>query len=240
MSRPFVKEDAGWGDPGKRYSVGILAAIAALALVAACRGGEGGSSSTVITVIDSAFAPSWDATEDSGLVYTMEIASRRDVDTVSNVIAPFPIALGDTLVIGLMQASEDSSAPQRKIFRLRLRENALERVAVPHDVWAFFQDFVFSPDGRYAAYVAEDPMPGQTGTFAVVRDVLTGDVVVRGPAGGGCDCDVDSNYARWIPPDSFEIVVSHASTGAGWQRVSGRSSSRRVHVDTLRQEPAWD
>ena len=224
----------------RRRAMAAVAVIAALHLVAACRGREGAGSSTGITVIDSTFAPSWDATEDSGLVYRMEIVSRSGVDTISDVIAPFPITVGDTLVIGLMQASEDSSSPHRKIFRLRLRDHALETLPVPHDVWAFFQDFVISPDGRYAAYVAEDPVPGQTGTFAVVRDVLSGEVVARGPAGGGCDCDVDSNYARWIPPDSFEIAVSHSSTGAGWQRVSGRSSSRHVHVDTLRQEPRWD
>ena len=111
---------------------------------------------------------------------------------------------------------------------------------MPPDVWAFFHDFVISPDGRYAAYVAEDPLPGNMGTFAIVREVLTGEVVTRGPAGGGCECDVDANYARWIPPDSFEIAVSHASTGAGWQRVSGRSSTRKVHVDTLAKEPDWE
>jgi hypothetical protein len=191
-------------------------------------------------VIDSTYAPSWDATEDSGLVFRVEIDAPAGMDTVSDVIAPFPIAVADTLVVGLIQVSEDSSAPQRKIFRLRLPEHAVETRPLPHDVWAFFEDFVFSPDGRYAAYVGEDPLPGQTGTFAVVRDLLTNEVVVRGPTGGGCDCDIDSNYARWIPPDSFEIAVSHANTGAGWQRVSGRSSTRRVHIDTLRNEPEWD
>jgi hypothetical protein len=129
--------------------------------------------------------------------------------------------------------------PKRKVFRLRLRDHTLDTRPVPPDVWAFYQDFIFSPDGRYAAYVAEDPIPGQTGTFAVVRDVLTGEIVARGPPGGGCDCDVDANYARWFPPDSFEIAVSHASTGAGWQRVSGRPH-RIVHVDTLKTEPEWD
>jgi hypothetical protein len=63
--------------------------------------------------------------------------------------------------------------------------------------------------------------------------------VARGPSGGGCDCDEDSNYARWIAPDSFEIAVSHAITGAGWQLVAGRPS-RRVHIDTLRKEPEWE
>jgi hypothetical protein len=211
---------------------------AALVVTVGCRGREGGRATTM-TVIDSAYAHSWDATEDSALVYRVEIASRRGVDTISDVITPFPITVGDTLVVGLLQSSEDSSSPQRKVFRLRLRDHSIDLRPVPPDVWAFYHDFVFSPDGRYAAYVAEDPIPGQQGTFAVVRDVLTGEIVARGPAGGGCDCDVDSNYARWIAPDSFEIAVSHANTGAGWQRVSGRPH-RLVHVDTLRQEPDWD
>lgn len=191
-------------------------------------------------VIDSAFAPSWDATEDSATVYRVEVSSPGGVDTVRDVIPPFPVVTGDTLVVGLIQVSEDSSSPHRKMFRLRPGGHALETRPLPPDVWAFFQDFVFSPDGRYAAYVAEDPLPGNLGTFAIVRELLSGAVVARGPSGGGCECDVDSNYARWIPPDSFEIVVSHAATGAGWQRVSGRSSTRRIHVDTLAREPEWE
>ena len=215
------------------------ACVLALAL-AACRGDDDARPGTTIALIDSTFAPSWDATEDSGLVYRLEVASRTGVDTIADVITPFPVVVGDSLVVGLIQVSEDSSAPQRKVFRFRPGMQPLERRSVPPDVWAFFHDFVISPDGKYAAYVAEDPLPGDLGTFAVVRDLVTGEIVARGPSGGGCDCDVDTNYARWIPPDSFEIAVSHASTGAGWQRVSGRASTRRVHVDTLAREPDWE
>jgi len=211
----------------------------ALFALIACGGRERGTDEASIAVLDSAFAPSWDATEDSGLVYRVEVTSPRGVDTIRDVIAPFPMLVSDTLVVGLIQVSEDSSAPHRKVFRLRPGAR-LERQPIPPDVWAFFHDFVFSPDGRYVAYVAEDPLPGDVGTFAIVRDLLSGEVVARGPSGGGCDCDVDANYARWIPPDSFEIVVSHAATNAGWQRVSGRSSSRRIHVDTLAREPEWE
>lgn len=211
----------------------------ALFALIACSGRDRGTDEVSIAVLDSAFAPSWDATEDSGLVYRVEVTSPQAVDTIRDVIAPFPMLVSDTLVVGLIQVSEDSSAPHRKVFRLRPGAR-LQRQPIPPDVWAFFHDFVFSPDGRYVAYVAEDPLPGDVGTFAVVRDLLSGEVVARGPSGGGCDCDVDTNYARWIPPDSFEIVVSHAATNAGWQRVSGRSSSRRIHVDTLAREPEWE
>ncbi|MDQ3674645.1 MAG: hypothetical protein M3365_09755 [Gemmatimonadota bacterium] len=224
----------------RRRNIGLVLASAAAAVIGACSGKDATERGTTMTVIDSAFAPSWDATEDSGLVYRLEVSSPNGIDTVPDVIAPFPVVVGDTLIIGLIQVSEDSSAPQRKVFRFRPGAHPVERRPVPPDVWAFFHDFVISPDGRYSAYVAEDPLPGDIGTFAIVRDLLSGEVVARGPSGGGCDCDVDSNYARWIPPDSFEIAVSHASTGAGWQRVSGRTSTRKVHVDTLAREPEWE
>ena len=213
--------------------------VTVLAVTTACGTRDVAEEQTTLAIVDSAFSPSWDATEDSGLVYRVEVSSAAGVDTLPDVIAPFPVVVGDTLVVGLIQVSEDSSAPQRKLFRFRPGQGPLERRPLPPDVWAFLRDFVISPDGRYAAYVAEDPLPGNLGTFAVVRDLETGEVVSRGPAGGGCDCDVDANYARWIPPDSFEIAVSHAATGAGWQRVSGRASTRRVHVDTLAREPEW-
>ena len=215
-------------------------AVSALAAINACGTRDTAAERITLSIVDSAFAPSWDATEDSGLVYRVEVSSPAGFDTVSDVVEPFPVVAGDTLVVGLIQVSEDSSAPQRKLFRLRPGQDPLERRPLPPDVWAFLRDFVISPDGRYAAYVAEDPLPGNFGTFGVVRDLITGEVVARGPAGGGCDCDVDSNYARWIAPDSFEIAVSHAVTGAGWQLVSGRASRRRVHVDTLAREPEWE
>jgi len=220
--------------------VARTAAAVALGVTTACRDRESADEPTTLAIVDSAFAPSWDATEDSGLVYRVEVSSAAGVDTVRDVIAPFPVVVDDTLVVGLIQVSEDSSTPQRKVFRLRPGHDPLERRPLPPDVWAFLRDFVISPDGRYAAYVAEDPSPGNLGTFAIVRDLLSGEAIARGPAGGGCDCDVDANYARWIPPDSFEIAVSHAATGAGWQRVSGRATTRRVHVDTLAREPEWE
>jgi hypothetical protein len=74
----------------------------------------------------------------------------------------------------------------------------------------------------------------------VVRDLQSGAVLIKGPGGGGCNCDEDFNHARWFPPDSFEIAVAHTNRKAGWQRVSGRVSTRRIHVDTLADEPDWD
>lgn len=82
-------------------------------------------------------------------------------------------------------------------------------------------------------------MPENPGTYAVVRDLKSGQIVVKGPGGGGCDCDEDFNHARWFAPDSFEIAVAHTNRKAGWQRVSGKASAARMHVDTLADEPDW-
>jgi hypothetical protein len=195
--------------------------------------------STHIRILDSTYTQSWQPMEDTGTVYRIEVSSSHGADTVRNVIPPAPVLVGDTLVIGLVQVSEDSSTPQRQIFRLRLGQHRIETKAIPDDVRGSYQDILVSPDGRFVAYVGEDTMPANPGTYGVVRDLKSGQIVVKGPGGGGCDCDEDFNHARWFPPDSFEIAVSHRNTGGGWQRFSGKASASRVHVDTLSDEPDW-
>ena len=221
-----------------------VALVVGLGFCSALAGGcgdesPGNGSRTSIRVLDSAYTQSWAALEDTGMVYRIEVVSPLGADTVRHVIPPEPIAVGDSLVIGLLQVSEDSSVPQRQIFWLRLAEHRVETKGIPADVWPFYQDVLVSPDGRYLAYVGEDTTAGRSGTFGIIRDLATNAVVVRGPADGGCDCEDDLNHARWFPPDSFEIAVSHAATNGGWQRVSGKASARRVHIDTLRTEPDW-
>ena len=217
----------------------VLLVASACAVVAsgACRD-EGDESSTRIRVLDSTYTQSWELMEDTGMVYRIEVLSPLGADTVRNVIPPAPIVVEDTLVIGLLQLSEDST-PERRVFRLRLGQHRVETSPIPEDVWSFYRDILISPNGRYIAYVGDDTTPANTGTYAMVRDLATREVVVKGPGGGGCDCDVDLNHARWFEPDSFEIAVAHTSTGSGWQRISGRASTRRIHVDTLKQEPDW-
>jgi hypothetical protein len=210
----------------------------AVALSGACSRGDD-RSSTHIRVIDSAYAESWAPMEDTGTVYRLEIISPLGADTIRNVIPPAPIIVGDSLVIGLVQVSEDSSTPQRQIFRLRLGQHRIETGPLPADVWSSYQDVLVSPDGRFIAYVGEDTTPANPGTYGIVRDLKSGQVVVRGPGGGGCDCDEDYNHARWFAPDSFEIAVAHSNSGGGWQRFSGKASASRVHVDTLTDEPDW-
>jgi hypothetical protein len=204
----------------------------------ACSRDEG-DAATQVRVIDSTYTASWAPMEDTGVVYRIEVVSRVGSDTIRNVIPPAPIIVGDSLVIGLVQVSEDSSTPQRQIFRLRLGQHRVETTPIPDDVWPSYQDLLVSPDGRFLAYVGEDTTPANPGTYAIVRDINSGRIVVRGPGGGGCDCDEDFNHARWFPPDSFEIAVAHSNTRGGWQRFSGKASVSRVHVDTLADEPDW-
>jgi hypothetical protein len=216
----------------------IVAGASAVLMSGACRQ-EGDESSTRIRVIDSAYTQSWQPMEDTGTVYRIEVVSPLGADTIRNVIPPAPIVVGDSLVIGMIQQSEDSSTPQRRIFRLRLGQHRVETGPIPEDVWPSYQDILISPNGRYVAYVGEDTTPVNPGTYGIVRDLGTGEVVVKGPGGGGCDCDEDFNHARWFAPDSFEIAVAHTNRSSTWERIAGRTSTRRIHVDTLAEEPDW-
>ena len=219
-------------------SVFLLAGACAVLSSGACTD-EGDEANTRIRVLDSAYTQSWEPMEDTGTVYRIEVLSPLGADTIRNVIPPAPVVVGDSLVIGLLQLSEDSSTPRRQIFRLRLGQHRVETSPIPEDVWGSYKDVLISPDGRYIAYVGEDTTPASAGTYGMVRDLATRAVVTKGPGGGGCDCDEDFNHARWFAPDSFEIAVAHTSTGSAWQRISGRASTRRFHVDTLKEEPDW-
>ena len=216
----------------------ILMGAGAAWIVGACSSGDD-RSSTRIRVIDSTYTESWQPMEDTGTVYRIEVISPLGADTIRNVIPPAPVLVGDTLVIGLLQLSEDSSTPQRQIFRLRLGTHRIETSPIPDDVWSSYQDVLVSPDGRYLAYVGEDTTPVNPGTYGIVRELKTGAIVMKGPGGGGCDCDEDFNHARWFAPDSFEIAVAHSNSSGGWQRLSGKASASRIHVDTLTDEPDW-
>jgi hypothetical protein len=162
--------------------------------VGACQNDQG-ESRTRIRVLDSTLTDSWEPMEDTGTVYRIEVVSPFGADTIRNVVPPAPIVVGDTLVLGLVQMSEDSSTPQRQIFRLRLGQHRVETSVLPDDVWPSYQDVLISPDGRYLAYVGEDTTPANPGMYAIVRELKTGAIVVRGPGGGGCDCDEDFNRA---------------------------------------------
>jgi hypothetical protein len=179
----------------------ILMGACAAWIVGACSSGDD-RSSTRIRVIDSTYTQSWQPMEDTGTVYRIEVISPLGADTIRNVIPPAPVLVGDTLVIGLLQLSEDSSTPQRQIFRLRLGTHRIDTSPIPDDVWSSYQDVLVSPDGRYLAYVGEDTTPVNPGTYGIVRELKTGAIVMKGPGAGGCDCDEDFNHARWFAPAS--------------------------------------
>ena len=226
-------------DRSARARIVVLLVGAAAITAGACNRNDDDASRTRINVLDSTFTQSWQMMQDTGLVYRIEVISPLGADTIRDVIPPAPVVVGDTLVIGLIQASEDSSTPQRQFFRLRLGQHRIETTPLPADVWSSYQDVLVSPDGRYIAYVGEDTMPENPGTYGVVRNLATGAVIAKGPGGGGCDCDEDFNHARWFAPDSFEIAVAHTNTKAGCQRIAGNATARRIHVDTLSEEPDW-
>lgn len=222
-----------------RARVVVVVAGACAAVMSGACGNEADESSTKIRVLDSTYTQSWESMEDTGTVYRIEVLSRLGADTIRNVIPPAPVVVGDTLVLGLLQLSEDSSTPERRVFRLRLGQHRVETNPIPEDVSMYYRDILISPDGRYIAYVGDDTTLPNPGTRGIVRDVATGAIAIKGPGGGGCECDVDLDHARWFAPDSFEIAVAHTSTGAGWQRISGRALARRFRVDTLKAEPDW-
>jgi len=119
--------------PRTRGALFLLGAVAVVASGACSR--DDNEAATQIRVIDSTYTSSWAPMEDTGIVYRIEVVSPVGSDTIRNVIPPAPIVVGDTLVIGLVQASEDSSTPQRQIFRLRLGQHRVETTPLPDDVW---------------------------------------------------------------------------------------------------------
>src|SRR5262245_51450311 len=226
-----------------------LVAIALL-LAAACGGpnkdadkssGEGerrslagGKWITDLVLIDSAQSEAgWDPMADTTTIFRYVIITTAGTDTLDMVVPPDPFVIGDTAVMGLILVGEREL--HRELFTF-VKGRPLKLQPLPDDVWYYFNDVVPSPDGRFLAYVADDTMRG---TFAAVRDLRTGRLVARGRVGGGCECDVDQNHARWISADSFEIAVSFARATGNWEIVSGRASKGRIHSQTVALEPEW-
>jgi len=195
----------------------------------------------VLRVVDSSTAPPWNPMDDSTTVYRLDVHAPSMSRQVDSVISPLPIPVGDTAVIGLrlsVRTTPDTDAT-RRLFSLNVATGRVDSWALPPDVWYVAYDVLPSPNGKYYAYVGEDSIP-RRGTMAIVRELRTGRVVVRGPAGGGCECDVDMNHVRWFAPDSFEIAVVHSELpNDGWLLIRGRASSGRFRVDTIATEPRW-
>jgi WD40 repeat protein len=220
----------------KRYAT--LSATVLTLVTASCSSPNSAADLTItqVRVIDSALtAPSWNLMADSVVAYRIAVGTPTSQDTLTDVLTPLPILVGDSILIGLRLSRSSEDAAHRHLFRRRLSPERLETWPLPSDVWSFYNDVAVSPDGRYFAYVAG----GDSGTVALVRELETGREILRGGAGGGCDCDVDKNHARWFAPDSFEIAVAHIHTERGWQIVAGRASTRSLSVTAVENEPEW-
>ena len=214
------------------------ASLLAFALVLACTGQPdtpAHASDVAWRVIDTTWAPSWDAKADSVPTYLIAVEARGVTDTLTHVIEPSPFAIGDSALVGLRLRFESGGpAASREIFRLELPAKRLRSWAIPSDVWYFFRELAISPDGGSVAYVA-----GQPQIHAVVRRIESDSVVVRSPLTEPCECDVDRHHARWVAADSFEIAVWGATPQGGWLLVAGRTRPNRVTLDTLLEEPRW-
>ncbi|HWK89752.1 MAG TPA: hypothetical protein VNP72_07145 [Longimicrobium sp.] len=210
-----------------------IAAVVACVGLLGCSSGEQGDEKEPArwVAVDSSFALSWNPLENGVRVYRVELRARDRVRGINGVVSPMPVLVGDSLLTGI-QIQGRSAA--RFIFRVHARSGRRSFLPVPSDVWPLFHDVAISPDGRHVAYVG-----GDLGFSAIVREVESGRLVVRGPALPGCGCTTDRSHARWVDADSFEVAVHGLGDAPGWQLVAGRASARRFRADTLASEPDW-
>ncbi len=169
--------------------------------------------------------------------YLFEVRTPTSSDTLRDVVAPLPIAVGDSMVVGL--ALDEQAASGRTIVVFDVRRRHVQREPQPSDAWSGQFDIAIAPDGDHLLYVREmTPARSPFGEEAVIRRRSSGEIVVRGPPWRLCECDSDLHHARWITADSFEIATG-ATEGRGWERLSGAISRKSVHIDTLPTEPNW-
>lgn len=195
---------------------------------------------TLRAIDTSSTASSWDWLDDSLDIYRVEVRAAGRVDTLTDIIEPMPFPVGDDSVAGLRLVQKDKNEGERRLFVFSLANRKTQTWPLPNDVWSHYYDVAISPDARYVAYVGMDT----SGTYPIVRELSSGRVVMRGPGGGGCECDTDRNDARWLSADSVEIAVAHhlgvhLGHDPVWLRLAGQLSTKGVHLDTLKSAPTW-
>lgn len=205
--------------------------VALLVMLHASRGDSVAQSALQWRILDSAVVDSWDQMGEISM-YRVQVRRGSRNTVVTRVIAPLPISVGDSELIGLRF---DQQRHDRRLFRWRASTNRLEQFRLPRDVWVYSYDVVVAPSGRFVAYVAQDSASYEM--FGAVRAWPSGRLVLRGPRLPGCDCDVDMNHARWVASDSFEIAV--AGLRGRYLRISGNAEAARIHIDTLPSQPLW-
>lgn len=203
--------------------------------LSACESSTGGAPLHVSWgVIDSTWAPPWDPMDDSIAVYRVAVRHDQRTDTLSDVIGPWPVVVGDSAVLGLFLDRRDTT---RRIFVFDVRTTKTRAIDMPKDLFSNFTDVSISPDGRFVAYV------GNSSAYprAVAR-TLAGEVIVRGRVQGGCDCDVDMNHARWVSADSFEIAIvnrANENHGAPYILAAGSVRGRRLREVGIADARTW-
>jgi hypothetical protein len=174
--------------------------------------------------------------DDSIAVYRVMLARDSMRDTLTNVLAPWPVIINDSTVAGIQFVPTDST---RRLIWHTSPSRRTWSSPLPSDVRFQFTEVSISLTGEFLAYVATD---SSSKSFAMVRDLATGGVRARGPDAAGCDCDVDMNHARWVTADGFEIAIANFADMAGGPQyllTAGRASSRRVTTVGLAKEPEW-
>ena len=167
-----------------------------------------------------------DCAEDEVPVWRLEVRSSERVDTLRNVVEPWPFVVGDSEVVGVMMVPGRCN---RQLFRYDPRTAQTTRINAPADMWTFFSDLSISPDGRNVLYVAADHHGNERTTVRRWPGAL---VVIQGPIREECECDVDRHHAHWVSADSFELGT-RVDPDSLYERISGSLAGHRIHVDTL-------
>jgi hypothetical protein len=214
----------------------IAAAIASTVPVACAGPGVVAAEHIAWRIVDSSWSPSWDPMSDSIVVYRVAVQRRGSIDTLRDMIEPWPVAVSDSTIVGVQLVRRD---PSRQFLSFTLPSRRTSADPMSPDMEYQFNDVAVSPDGRYVAYVAADSVGLP---YGMVRELSSRTEVARGPSAAGCECDVDMNHARWVTPDSFEIAVVNTGSSKGGPRyllMAGNARLRRLHTTGLPDEPGW-
>lgn len=167
-----------------------------------------------------------------GYAYRIVVGVKK-ADTIARVVPPFPVVLGDSLLIGLRFQPQGDSV---QFFRYHVGSGQLDQLPLPVDARFGYHDICLSPHGKYVAYEAFDTNTHKV--FAAVREWPNGALVVRGPDLQAYPSDGDFDHARWLDDDQFQIVVAEDDDYL-WVLHSGRVSTRRYAIQKLDTEPHW-
>ncbi len=168
---------------------------------------------------------------DSVTASTIEVRGGGRVDTVRNVTPPWPLIVGDSMIVGIVWAN---GKDDRSFFRAMPRAGAPVILDAPGDINVYFTDISISPDAHSVLYMGYDSTLWHP---VIVRRWPGGEILVRSDSTPNCECDIDFHHAHWVTTDSFEFATMVDT--ARWQRVAGSATSRRFHIDTILGEPHW-